>query len=188
MPSGLVSVVGFVSVVGLVGVVGARGGCQLVRALLPRLFLCLGGIATIGVRHAGDTPSWGFYGRKTPRWALGGAVDCRCCAQRAVHLGRMRRKRGVWGEVDYVVGAVLRCWVRAIGRGRADVARVRRGNPCLPSSYTHAELTTSRAERCCVASECGIGEHTRQRVRELIRTLLSVPQSIDAVVARGFCH
>ena len=56
------------------------------------------------------------------------------------------------------------------------------------SSYTYAELTTLRAERCCVASECGIGEHTRQRVRELIRTLLSVPQGIDAVVARGFCH
>ena len=35
-------------------------------------------------------------------------------------------------------------WVRAIGRGRADVARVRRGDPCLPSSYTYAELTTSR--------------------------------------------
>ena len=34
VPSGLVGVVGFVSVVGLVGVVGARGGCQLVRALL----------------------------------------------------------------------------------------------------------------------------------------------------------
>ena len=146
---------------------------------------CLGGIATIGVRHAGDTPSWGFYGSKTPRWALGGAVDCRCCAQRAVHLGRMRRKRGVWGEVDYVVGAVLRCWVRAIGRGRADVARV---NPCLPSSYTYAELTTSRGERCCLASGWSIGEHTRQRVRELIRTLLSVPQGVDAVVARGFCH
>ena len=34
---------GFVSVVGLVGVVGARGGCQLVRALFPRLVLLSGG-------------------------------------------------------------------------------------------------------------------------------------------------
>lgn len=57
-----------------------------------------------------------------------------------------------------------------------------------PSTYTHAELTTSREERCCLASGCSIGEHARQRVRELIRTLLSVPQGIDAVVARGFCH
>ena len=56
------------------------------------------------------------------------------------------------------------------------------------SSYTYAELTTSRGERCCLASGWSIGEHTRQRVRELIRTLLSVPQGIDAVVARGFCH
>ena len=104
-------------VAGVVGVVGARGGCQLVRALLPSLFLCLGGIATIGVRHAGDTPSRGFYGRKIPRWALGR----RCCAQRAVHLGRMRRKRGVWGEVDYVLSVGSRCWACAIGprrRGR----------------------------------------------------------------------
>jgi len=39
---------------------------QLVRALLPRLFLLSGGSASVGVRHAGDTPSRGFYGRKTP--------------------------------------------------------------------------------------------------------------------------
>ena len=91
-----------------------------------------GGIATIGLRHAGDTPSRGFYGRKTPRWALGGAVDCRCCAQRAVHLGRMRRKRGVWGEVDYVVGAVLRCWACAIGPRRRG--RRRRCKGWLPAS------------------------------------------------------
>ena len=29
---------------------------------------CVGGIATIGVRHAGDTPWRGVYGSKTPRW------------------------------------------------------------------------------------------------------------------------
>ena len=97
---------------------------------------------------------------KPPVARRGCAVDGRCCAQRAVHLGRMRQKSGVWGEVDYVVGAVLRCWGRAVGRGCADVARVRRGHPCLPSSYTYAELTTSRGERCCVAGECRIGEHT----------------------------
>ena len=85
------------------------------RALLPRLFLLSGGIATIGVRHAGDTPSWGFYGSKTPRWALGCAVGCWCCAQRAVHLGRMHRKRGVWGEVDDVLSVGSRCWGRAVG-------------------------------------------------------------------------
>ena len=82
---------------------------------------CLGGIATIGLRHAGDTPSRGFYGSKTPRWALGGALGCRCCAQRVVHLGRMRRKRGVWGEVDDVLSVGSRCWGRAVGprqRGR----------------------------------------------------------------------
>jgi len=90
--------------------------CNACGALLPRLFLLSGGgIATIGVRHAGDTPSRGFYGRKTPRWALGGAVDCRCCAQRAVHLGRMRRKSGVWGEVVYVLSVGSRCWGRAVG-------------------------------------------------------------------------
>ena len=27
-----------------------------------------GGIATIGLRHAGDTPWRGVYGSKTPRW------------------------------------------------------------------------------------------------------------------------
>ena len=85
-----------------VSVFGAWGGRQL--AYCCRVCsCCLGGIATIGVRHAGDTPSRRFYGRKTPRWALGGAVDGRCCAQRAVHLGRMRRKRGVWGEADDVL-------------------------------------------------------------------------------------
>ena len=38
------------------------------------------------------------------------ALDCRCCAQRAVHLGRMRRKRGVWGEADDVLSVGSRCW------------------------------------------------------------------------------
>ena len=162
---------------------------------------------------------------KPPVARRGCAVDGRCCAQRAVHLGRMCRKRGVWGEVDDVVSVGSRCWGRVVGprqcgrlrqrgrpgwrrrcegwlgQGRIDAGYKKAGPRRVPphccrgqaadapgSSYTYAELTTLRAERCCVASECGIGEHTRQRVRELIRTLLSVPQGIDAVVARGFCH
>ena len=118
-------------VAGVIAVFGAWGGRQLARCC--RVWsCCLGGIATIGVRHAGDTPSRGFYGSKTPRWALGGAVDCRCCAQRAVHLGRMRRKRGVWVKVDDVVGAVLRCWACAIGPRRRG--RRRRCEGWLPAS------------------------------------------------------
>ena len=82
-------------VAGVIAVFGAWGGRQLARCC--RVWTCcLGGIATIGVRHAGDTPSRGFYGSKTPVARRGCAVDGRCCAQRAVHLGRMRRK-GVFG-------------------------------------------------------------------------------------------
>ena len=78
---------------------------------------------------------------KPPVARRGCAVDCRCCAQRAVHLGRMRRKSGVWGEVDYVVGTVLRCWACAIGprqRGRprqcGRPGRRRRCEGWLPAS------------------------------------------------------
>ena len=52
---------------------------------------------------------------KPPVAQRGCAVDGRCCAQRAVHLGRMRRKRGVWGEVDDVSSVGSRCWGRAVG-------------------------------------------------------------------------
>ena len=52
---------------------------------------------------------------KPPVARRGCAVDCRCCAQRAVHLGRMRPKRGVWGEVDDVLNVGSRCWGRAVG-------------------------------------------------------------------------
>ena len=58
---------------------------------------------------------------KPPVARRGCAVDGRCCAQRAVHLGRMCRKRGVWGEVDDVVSVGSRCWGRVVGprqRGR----------------------------------------------------------------------
>ena len=101
-------------VAGVIAVFGAWGGRQLAYSCRVSS-CCLGGITTIGVRHAGDTPSRGFYGSKTPRWVLGCAVDCRCCAQRAVHLGRMRRKGGVWGEVDDVLSVGSRCWGRAVG-------------------------------------------------------------------------
>ena len=103
--------------------------CNACGALLPRLFLLSGGgIATIGLRHAGDTPSRVFYGSKTPRWALGGALGCRCCAQRAVHLGRMCRKRGVWGEVDDVLSVGSRCWGRVVGPRQCGRLR-QRGRP-----------------------------------------------------------
>ena len=47
---------------------------------------CVGGIATIGLRHAGDTPWWGVYGSKTPRWCgwCRGGV-CECCGGEVVY-------------------------------------------------------------------------------------------------------
>ena len=50
-------------------------------------------------------------------------MDCRCCAQRAVHLCRMRRKRGVWGEVDDILSVGSRCWVRAVGLRQCGLLR-----------------------------------------------------------------
>ena len=38
------------------------------RAVVAVVGGCVGGIATIGLRHAGDTPWRGVYGSKTPRW------------------------------------------------------------------------------------------------------------------------
>jgi len=107
-------------VAGVIAVFGAWGGRQLAYSCRVSS-CCLGGITTIGC----DTPATRRHGGsmvvKSPVARRGCAVGCRCCAQRAVHLGRMRRKSGVWGEVDYVVGTVLRCWACAIGprqRGR----------------------------------------------------------------------
>ena len=69
---------------------------------------------------------------KSPVARRGCAVDCRCCAQRAVHLGRMRRKRGVWGEVDDVLSVGSRCWGRAVGPRRRGWRR--RCEGWLPAS------------------------------------------------------
>ena len=69
---------------------------------------------------------------KSPVARRGCAVDGRCCAQRAVHLGRMRQKRGVWGEVDDVLSVGLRCWACAIGPRRRG--RRRRCEGWLPAS------------------------------------------------------
>ena len=57
----------------------------------------LGGIATIGAALRRVVGVSGVYGRKTPR----------VVAQSAVHLGDMRVTWGVWGVVDYGLGAVV---------------------------------------------------------------------------------
>ena len=56
----------------------------------------LGGIATIGAALRRVVGVSGVYGRKTPR----------VVAQSAVDLGGMRVTWGVWGVVDYGLGAV----------------------------------------------------------------------------------
>ena len=58
----------------------------------------LGGIATIGAALRRVAGVSGVYGRKTPR----------VVAQSAVHLGGMRVEWGVWGVVDYGLGALVR--------------------------------------------------------------------------------
>ena len=88
-----------------VSVFGAWGGRQL--AYCCRVCSCClggGGIATIGVRHAGDTPSRGFYGRKTPRCTAGlcggWSVLCSTCSPPRLHgpitwrLGRSGLRSG----------------------------------------------------------------------------------------------
>ena len=66
----------------------------------------LGGIATIGAALRRVVGVSGVYGRKTPR----------VLAQSAVHLGGMRVTWGVWGVVDYGLGAVV--WGEAFSAGR----------------------------------------------------------------------
>ena len=56
----------------------------------------LGGITTIGAALRRVAGVSGVYGRKTPRMV----------ARSAVHLGGMRVEWGVWGVVDYGLGAV----------------------------------------------------------------------------------
>ena len=90
-------------VAGVIAVFGAWGGRQLARCC--RVWsCCLGGIATIGVRHAGDTPLRGFYGSKTPRCAAGlcggWSVLCSTCSPPRPHapkkwcLGRSGLRSG----------------------------------------------------------------------------------------------
>ena len=118
-------------VAGVIAVFGAWGGRQLARCC--RVWsCCLGGIATIGVRHAGDTPSRGVLWSQNPPmgtgWCAGLSVLCSTCSPPRPHAP----KSGVWGEVDYVVGVVLRCWACAIGPRRRG--RRRRCEGWLPAS------------------------------------------------------
>ena len=126
--------------------------CNACGALLPRLFLCLGGIATIGLRHAGDTPSRGFYGSKTPRCAAGLcgglSVLCSTCSpprpdapkqgclgrsgrrfeRRFAMLGACRRASSAWS-------AWLASSVRGVAGPGVNRCRVQKGGtPQGPAS------------------------------------------------------
>ena len=134
-----------------VSVFGAWGGRQL--AYCCRVCsCCLGGIATIGVRHAGDTPSRGFYGSKTPRCAAGlcGGLSVLCstcspprpdapkkgclgrsgrrCERRFAMLGACRRASSAWS-------AWLASSVRGVAGPGANRCRVQKGGtPQGPAS------------------------------------------------------
>ena len=113
---------------------------------------CLGGIATIWLRHAGDTPSWGFYGSKTPPMSVGlcGGLSVLCstcspprpdapkkgclgrsgrrCERRFAMLGACRRASSVWS-------AWLASSVRAVAGSGANRCRVQKGGtPQGPAS------------------------------------------------------
>ena len=113
---------------------------------------CLGGIATIGLRHAGDTPSRGFYGSKTPRCAAGlcGGLSVLCstcspprpdapkkgclgrsgrrCERRFAMLGACRRASSAWS-------AWLASSVRGVAGPGANRCRVQKGGtPQGPAS------------------------------------------------------
>ena len=87
-------------------------GCVLCRDYVPTFPRVLGwrglcgGIATIGAALRRVAGVSGVYGRKTPR----------VVAQRAVHLGDMRVTWGVWGVVDYGLGALVRGEAFSAGR------------------------------------------------------------------------
>ena len=87
----------------------ARAACSLGGCVgrVRHVFVCLswlvfvgglGGIATIGAALRRVAGVSGVYGRKTPR----------VVAQSAVHLGGMGVTWGVWGVVDYGLGALVR--------------------------------------------------------------------------------
>ena len=90
-----------------------RGWRLWVGAWLAVVGGCMGGIATIGLRHAGDTPWWGVYGSKTPCWCGLVAVFGRgwaCC-------GRVAGPAvGAWLGLLWVRG--WRLWVGAWGELR----------------------------------------------------------------------
>ena len=76
---------------------------------------CVGGIATIGLRHAGDTPWRGVYGSKTPV----GAAESRW------------RSRGWLGRVVAGCGRAGGLWLDALLPGVGGGAHARnRGFAC----------------------------------------------------------
>ena len=113
---------------------------------------CLGGIATIGLRHAGDTPSRGFYGSKTPRCAAGLcgglSVLCSTCSpprpdapkrgclgrsgrrfeRRFAMLGACRRASSVWSA--WLASSVLAVAGPGVNRCRVQKG----GTPQGPAS------------------------------------------------------
>ena len=134
-----------------VSVFGVWGGMQLARCCRV-CSCCLGGIATIGVRHAGDTPSRGFYGSKTPRCAAGlcGGLSVLCstcspprpdapkqgclgrsgrrCERRFAMLGACRRASSAWS-------AWLASSVRGVAGPGVNRCRVQKGGtPQGPAS------------------------------------------------------
>ena len=118
---------------------------------------CLGGIATIGVRHAGDTPSRGFYGSKTPRCAAGLcgglSVLCSTCSpprpdaskkgclgrsgrrfeRRFAMLGACRRASSVWSA-----SSAWSAWLASSVRGvaRIDAGCKKAGPRRVPPQMT----------------------------------------------------
>ena len=89
---------------------GVAGACVVIPRL--RSYACwaglgsVGGIATIGAALRRVAGVSGVYGRKTPR----------VVAQSAVHLGGMGVTWGVWGVVDYGLGALVRGEAFSVGR------------------------------------------------------------------------
>ena len=126
------------------------------RALLPRLFLLSGGNcyhrAATRRRHAGDTPSRGFYGSKTPRCAAGLcaglSVLCSTCspprpdAPKKGRLGRSGRRferrfamLGACRRASSVWSAWLASSVLAVAGSGANRCRVQKGGtPQGPAS------------------------------------------------------
>ena len=99
----------------------------------------VGGIATIGVRHADDTPWWGVYGSKTPRWRGRVAVASANAAMVRLCMGVARGVRGA---------ALL------LGRRVGGCA----GAVAHPWRWAYSGLELSSAWGPCGASCCGSSE------------------------------